>query len=95
MPDVLNISLEIYRRKEKSEGGESGELKRVHGQNVTLEQGDEIRLSVMNVEEIPTKQTCPSCGGNVVGSDEPVYDDEGNVDQKVTRACEKCGAEWS
>lgn len=37
---------------------------------------------------------CPKCGGNVKEWDEAVYTREGEVDQRVHRKCEGCGAEW-
>jgi len=49
MTSILNLRVEIYRK----ETDRSGTIHRTHQQNLTLSEGDEIRFSIMNVEEKP------------------------------------------
>jgi len=48
MTDVLNLIVDIYRKETES----SGTITRKPAYNFSLKPGDEIRLSIMNVEEI-------------------------------------------
>jgi len=47
MTDVLNLIVDIYRKETES----SGTIIRKLTHNFSLKQGDEIRFSIMNVEE--------------------------------------------
>ena len=49
MTRILNIRVEIFRK----DTDVSGTMVRPYSYNLTLQEGDEIRFSIMNVEDKP------------------------------------------